>query len=161
MAYGLLIGEDELVALWAFETFKIYKAPVNQAIGIVTTEGKIVGAAIFQNFNGSNVELSYYGPKTLTLGIVRALAKATIATFNASRLTVVTSQRNRLFMRGLQKIGFKLEGHQRCYYGREDNKRNNGIRFVLFRDGLEKLSKCQCSSHPHPVSKALAPITKP
>jgi RimJ/RimL family protein N-acetyltransferase len=140
MPNGLLIGEDQLVANWMFDTFHVFRSHVDAAIGILSNEGKIVGAAVFQNFNGSNVELSYYGPKTLTLGIVRALAKATLAAFNANRVTVVTSQRNRIFMRGLVKMGFKLEGHQRCYYGREDTKRNNGVRFVMFRDTIDSLA---------------------
>jgi len=141
VSLGLLIGEDELVSLWAFEKFKIFKMPVNMAIGVITPEGKIVGAALFQNFNGYNVELSYYGPKTLKLGIVRALFQTALFTFKATRLTVVTSQRNRAFMRGLQKIGFRLEGHQRCYYGVDDNKRNTGVRFVMFRKQLIDFTK--------------------
>lgn len=139
--FGLLIGEDELVSSWAFAQFKIFCAPVNKAIGIMDSNGKIVGAALFQNFNGVNVELSYYGPKTLTLGIVRSLARYSVCAFNAGRLTVVTSKKNTPFIRGLLKIGFKLEGAQRCYYGHEDTNRNTGVRLVMFRQRLNTLGQ--------------------
>ena len=137
---GILDGSDELIAAWAFATFKFYPMPVDKALGILSSDGKVVGAALFQNFNGSNVELSYCGPKTLTLGIVRALAQVIVTHFDAARLTVVTSKRNKAFMRGLLKIGFKLEGHQRCFYGREDSNRNIGVRFVMFRDRINQLA---------------------
>lgn len=140
MTCGLLIGEDQGVARWAYTTFNIYAAPVDRAIGIVSSEGKLVGAALFQNFNGNNVELSYYGVRTLSLGVVRALARVAVGVFDVSRATVVTSKRNKRLMRALLKIGFKLEGVQRCYYGREDNARNTGVRFVMFRDRLSSLA---------------------
>jgi RimJ/RimL family protein N-acetyltransferase len=139
--HGLLIGEDEAVSAWAFSTFNIFKAPVNRSIGIVDDKGKLRGAILFQNFNGVNVEVSYYGPKTLTYGIVKCIARIAILEFNAGRLTAVTSKRNKSFMRGLLKIGFKYEGTQRCYYGHTDVNNNTGVRFVMFRSDLEKLAK--------------------
>jgi RimJ/RimL family protein N-acetyltransferase len=140
MPHGLLLGEDSVIASWTFSTFNIFNAPINKALGIVDSKGQVVGSVLFQNFNGVNVELSYYGPRTLTYGIVKAIARVTVGCFNAARLTVVTSKRNKRLMRGLLKIGFKLEGVQRCYYGHEDNNRNTGVRFVMFRDRLSALA---------------------
>jgi RimJ/RimL family protein N-acetyltransferase len=114
--------------------------PVSQAIGVMNEKGEIIGAALFQDFNGYNVELGYYGPKTVSLGISRALAKIALGVFNASRVTVVTSKKNKRLMRGLIKIGFKLEGVQRCFYGHEDNNRNTGVRFVMFKDRIQEIA---------------------
>lgn len=141
MSQSLLIGSDDLVANWAFTTFNLFKTPVNRAIGIISPEGKLVGAILWQNFNGWNVELSYYGPRTWTLGILRTIMKITAVYFNASRLTAVTSKRNKVLMRGMMKLGWKLEGVQCCYYGARDIPSNTGVRFVMFRDRIDQIAR--------------------
>ena len=140
MPYGLVIDNDQFIASWAYERFNIFPQPVNRAFGISDSFGNLVGGILFQNFNGYNVELSYYGPSTLTPGIVRVIARTTIEFFNASRLTVVTSQRNKRLIKSLIKMGFKLEGVQRCFYGHKDNRRNAGVRLAAFRDQLNKVA---------------------
>lgn len=138
---GLLLGEDELVSAWAYETYKLYPMPVVRAIGIINQDqGFLIGAALFQNFNGSNIELSYYGPKTISSGVVRSLARVAL-TFPISRGTVITSKRNRRLIKGLLKVGFRLEGVQRRFYGPTDNIRNTGVRLVIFREEIEKIAK--------------------
>lgn len=139
MPKGLLIGEDAIVASWAFATYKMRPTPVNCAFGIVGDNG-IIGAILFQNFNGTNVELSYYGMWTVSLGIVRVMARMVISEFDAARLTVVTAKKNRHLIRSLQKFGFRLEGVQRRYYGHADCARNTGVRLVLFREEIERLA---------------------
>jgi RimJ/RimL family protein N-acetyltransferase len=113
--------------------------PFDSAIGVIDPNGKLVGAGLYQNFNGNNVEGSYYGRGTLTAGIVRALIRGAQA-FDPSRLTVVTSKKNRRLMRALQRIGFRLEGAQRCYYGHRDCAKNTGVRLVMFRDQIDKIA---------------------
>jgi RimJ/RimL family protein N-acetyltransferase len=140
MPRGLIIDNDQLIASWTYEKFNAYPLPINKALGVLDDTGTLVGGILFHNFNGVNVELSYYGPSTLTPGIVRAIARTTIEFFNAARLTVVTSQRNRRLIRSLLKIGFKLEGVQRCFYGHEDNRRNTGVRLAAFRDKLDRVA---------------------
>lgn len=103
------------------------------------SDGKLVGAGLYQNFNGSNIEGSYYGRGTLTPGIVRGLVKGALA-FDPSRLTVVTAKKNRRLIRALQRIGFRLEGAQRCYYGMRDCARNTGVRLVMFREDMDKIA---------------------
>lgn len=141
MAFGLLVGNDSEVADWAFSTYSLYPTRVDRGLGIVNEEMCVVGAILLQNFNGTNVELSYYGPNTLSVGIVRAIARIIIGEFNASRLTVVTSKKNKRLLRSIQRFGFKFEGIQRCYYGARDCTRNTGVRFVMFREDLERVAK--------------------
>lgn len=145
---GLLFGQDTIVAKWVFHTFNLYEMPFNQAIGIVSPQGVLVGGILFHNFNGVNVELAYYGPGTMTLGIIRSIAKIALKTFNAARLTVVTSKRNRRFINAMLKLGFRLEGTQRCYFGHDDTNKNTGVRLALFKEQLtliagEGKKKCQ------------------
>jgi len=141
MPNGLLLGEDRKVAEWAYSTFKVYPMFYDRAVGIVSEDGNIHGAFLFQSFNGVNVDLSYYGPNTLTPGIVRAIAKMVLAEFNPARLTVVTSKRNKfIHKRSLERLGFKLEGTQRRFYGYEDTQRNTALRFVAFNEDIRKVA---------------------
>ncbi len=145
--HGLLVDNDQAIANWAYRTFNVYEQPVNKAFGIINSEGKLIGAVLFQNFNGVNVELSYYGPRTLSAGIVRIIARTALGYFNAARLTVVTSQKNKRLIRSLLKIGFRLEGVQRCFYGHDDNKKNTGVRLAAFHDALSRVAYKTTSQH--------------
>ena len=136
----LLVDSDELVAKWVYTTYELFPIPVNKAIGIVNKQGTLVGGVLFQNYNGVNIEFSYYGPRTVTYGICKVIARIAIGHFNAARLTVVTSRRNKRLIRGLLRLGFKLEGVQRCFYGHQDNKKNSAVRLVAFKDDLAKFA---------------------
>ena len=127
------------MAAWAFRTHQFRPTSFDSAIGVVEPNGKLVGAGLFQNYNGANLEFSYYGRRTMTLGIVRALFRIAVA-FDPSRLTVVTAKKNRKLIRALQKIGFKLEGAQRRYYGQRDCARNTGVRLVMFREQMDSIA---------------------
>lgn len=141
MSRGLLFECDEHVANWTFATFKMPKMSFDRAIGIVDAKGSIIGSVLFQCWNGFNVEMSYYGVvPTLSPGIIRCLARYVLFTFNVSRVTVSTCRKNRNLMRSLQRIGFRLEGAQRRFYGHRDCNRNTAIRFVMFRERIEQIA---------------------
>lgn len=139
MTVGLLLDCDEQVANHLFSAYNQPQFKYDRAIGIVK-DNSLVGTVLFHYWNGSNVEISYYGKGTMTAGIIRYLAKFAIKSFNPARLTVMTSKRNRRFIRSLQRLGFKLEGAQRRYYGSDDTNRNVGVRFVMFRERLAELA---------------------
>jgi len=140
MSVGLLFDCDAQVA---DHLFRVYQQPIfkfDRCLGLVGANDSLIGCILFHNWNGSNVELSYYGSKALSSGIIKCLARFIICTFSASRLTVTVSKRKRGLLKSLQRFGFKLEGTQRCYYGKRDCSRNTGVRFVMFRDRLEALA---------------------
>lgn len=141
MSTGLLFDCDQQVADFVFSLSQRKFTNFDRCLGLVTSSGGICGGVFFHNWNGFNVELSYYGESTLTPGIIRTLARYIICTFDPSRVTVVTPKRNKQLLRSLQKLGFVLEGAQRCYYGQRDCMRNTGVRLVLFRDLLTRLAK--------------------
>lgn len=137
---GILVGHDEQVADWACKQHQVFRMPINAAFGVITPQGELVGAALFQNYNGNSVDFSYYGRNTLTLGIMRSMARAVLQLFGPVRVTIMTSKKKKHMLRWLPKVGCKLEGVSRCYYGRADNNRNTAVRFVLFADALENLA---------------------
>ena len=134
LPHGLLFGHDQPVAVWCWNEFKIRPMPADAAIGIVRNN-RLVGAAVFQNFSGYNVELSYYGPQTFSAGIARALARYAIERFNVDRLTMRTNRRNASILKMFHRFGFKLEGVQHRYYGAF----GDAAVFVLFREDLERI----------------------
>ncbi len=112
----------------------------DRVYGILAEDKTLVGAVMLHNFNGNNIEMSYYGYRTLSAGIVRTLCRLGIAEFNPSRCTVLVSKRNKTLMRSLDRFGFKLEGVQRRLYGDADTNRNTAVRFVLFREQIFRIA---------------------
>src|SRR6266700_2796914 len=134
MSVGLLFEADEHVSQWicdyyGWKRFMQYE----YCVGLLKDE-KLVGAIFLHGFNGNDLHLSYYGERTLTPGIARTMAQFIISQFDPARLTVIVSKRNKRLIRSCGRFGFKLEGVQRCYYGKDDCNRNTGVRLVAFRD---------------------------
>lgn len=135
LAHGLLFGHDAAVASWAWNEFKRTQMPIDAAVGIVRAK-QLVGAAIFQNYSGFNVELSYYGPETFSAGIAKGLAQYALNRFNhLDRLTMRTNRNNASILKMFQRFGFKFEGVQHRYYG----PYGDAAVFVLFREDLERI----------------------
>jgi hypothetical protein len=151
MSIGLLYNCDKFVASTAFATCKLKAMPFDCALGLVKDGNTLKGAVIFQNYNGSNVEFSYYGQNALTPGIVKCLARFVIEQFDASRVTVTVSKRRKHLQRVILRFGFRLEGTQRCYYGKKDTSRNTGVRFVMFRDRIDQLARLTDVQLPAPA----------
>ena len=143
MAKSLLFGYDGPIAQALFTKHGWPPFAFDRAVGILDEQKALVGVALWQNWNTANVDLSYYGSGTLTMGLVRALAKYAITEFDASRVTVLVMKKRKRYMKAVLKFGFKCEGVQRCYYGKQDNMRNTAVRLVLFREGIEKLARME------------------
>jgi RimJ/RimL family protein N-acetyltransferase len=104
------------------------------AIGVLE-EGYLVAACMFHAHNGPDVELSYYGPKTLTLDIVKGLARIAVEYLGVSRITARTSRGNKIMTRGIKKVGFEYEGIRKCGYGDQD-----AIMYGLYGANLARLA---------------------
>lgn len=138
MPRGLLINSDAYVADWAFKTTNRVPVLVDRAIGVVD-KGQLVGAALFTSYNSANAELSYYGRNTISLGIVRALARIALYELRLARCTVIVPKRPAYLLRKLPKFGFRYEGVQHRFYGHTNHPRHTGCRFVAFKEDIEKL----------------------
>lgn len=138
---SLLFGLDGQLASALF-TYKGWPPmSFDRCVGILDEEQKLIGVALFQNWNTCNVDFSYYGDGTLTLGLVRGLARYALEQFDCSRATTLVSKKRRRHLKTVLKFGFRYEGTQRCHYGKVDCMRNTAVRLVMFRDQLEKLAK--------------------
>lgn len=145
MSNGLLLGQDAQVAAWVHSTYRLFPMKYDMAVGIVSPEKILLGAFLLEHYNGVDVHLSYYGPGTPSLAIGRSIARIVALELNAARCTVVTSKRNKRLISKLIRLGFKMEGSQRRFYGHADNARNTAIRLVMFREGIDRwagIKKC-------------------
>lgn len=129
-----LLGRDIEVAAWAFQTFGFHPTQYCMAVGIMEN-GLLVAACMFHAHNGPDVELSYYGPNTLTLGLIKGLAKIATECLGVSRITARTSRSNKTMTRGIRKVGFQYEGIRKCGYGEQD-----AVMYGLYGKNLAKLA---------------------
>lgn len=134
MKHQFLIHHDVEVANWAFTTFGMVPTQFCMAIGIVDRTG-IVGACLFHAHSGPDVELSYYGPNTLTLELVKGIAKIAVDVLGVSRITARTSRKNKTVTRGIKGIGFEYEGIRKCGYGDQD-----AVMYGLYGKKLARLA---------------------
>ena len=139
----LLYGYDVQIAEWAFKAFNRVPTPFVMAIGI--TDGHVIkGAVLLQEYNGNNVEVSWYGPFTMTRGFLREIATIALDKLKVQRMTVRIMRRNKMLNRSIRKLGFKYEGVMPGFYG--PSKGDAAVVFGLYREGLEKLRKCPSHS---------------
>lgn len=131
---NLLLGYDRQVSEWAFKVFGYQPISCDLAVGILDG-GRIVGAALFHAYNGHDVEISYYGPKTMTLGVVRKIAKLAVEGLGVSRITVRTLKSNKQMTQGIKGIGFQFECVRKNGYGEKD-----AIMYGLYGEKLAKLA---------------------
>jgi len=94
------------------------------------------GAAIFNGWNGSNIDITIVGPGCLTRGNIRAAYTYVFDQLRANRLTARSARNNKRMLRLLPRLGFTWESVAKRYYGPE--KRNDAIVFALFRENAEK-----------------------
>jgi len=133
----LVFGRDFEVYAWVSKRFGRPVALMHSAIGIMDDFGKMIGAASLHDYNGSNVELVYWGPARLSLS--RQLARYCFEGLKVNRVTARTPRGNEIVKRGLPKLGFIYEGTLRHYYG--PFKRDDAILFGLLRKDAQRLLK--------------------
>jgi len=133
----IVAGHDHEVAAWAQDKYERGLRPYDAALAIVNKQEQIVGAATLHEFNGSNVELCYWGPNTLTRYIAGAIAYFCFRTIKANRITCRTPRWNKPVVRHLPKLGFKYEGLLRRYYG--PDRKHDAIIFGLLLSDAERL----------------------
>ncbi len=130
----LVCGNDALIQQWVLDTFGIICTKIDLAVAVIEDKA-IVAAAFFQAHNGPDVELSYYGPNTMTLDVVKGLAKIAVDHLGVSRVTARTAKSNKKAAHGFRKIGFVYEGVRHHGYGEQD-----AVMYGLFGAKLAKLA---------------------
>jgi|SRR6516164_543777 RimJ/RimL family protein N-acetyltransferase len=133
----LLFGQDQAVAAWAKDKYAAGLAPWISALGIVDRDNRIVGAATLHDYNGSNVELCYWGPRSLSRYVAGGIALFCFRVLRVNRVTCRTPRSNKIVARHLTKLGFRYEGLLRSYYG--PSRAQDAIMFGLLATDATRL----------------------
>ena len=132
----IVYGEDQAVASWAGAVFGMTFTPPYSAMGFSKDGIGLHGAAIFNGWNGSNIDITIVGPGCLTRGNIGVAYTYVFDQLRANRLTARSARNNKRMLRLLPRLGFTWESVAKRYYGPE--KRNDAIVFALFRENAEK-----------------------
>jgi hypothetical protein len=135
---GLLLGSDEAVFKALVRIFNLFPISYDMAIGIVDG-GQLAGGIILHWWNGHNIYLDYYGPKTLTPGLASSLAQLILDRFDVQRVTFQVKRKDRI-SKGLVKLGCVHEGNLKWFYGRNPYNKA-AVQLVMLRPQIEKLAK--------------------
>jgi len=130
----LASGNDQLIIDWTYHNFGVLCTKVDIALDVIEND-QIVGACFFQAHNGPDVELSYFGPNTLSLDLVKQIAKIAVDHLGVSRITIRTAKSNKSLTKNAHKLGFVYEGIRHHAYGNED-----AVMFGLFGENLARLA---------------------
>lgn len=112
----LLLFADKFVGEWMSQQMNENIIPPYTAIGVISTDGQLAGAVLFNQLHEGNVEVSLYAPKMISRGVLRAAASYGFETLGCSRMTARTRASNLHARRFIEKVGFRQEGVLRSYY---------------------------------------------
>ena len=136
--FDVLFGFDPMVAQWAFMATDAKPMLYNACIGVLNKDKALVGAFMFTAYNGSDAEIHYYGPGTLTRKVIREIFLFSVKTLDLNRLTIRT--RKDSMSRGVKKLGAEYEGTLKRVYGPLDIRDHTAEQFVFFRERMEELA---------------------
>lgn len=101
---------------WAAHHLGVDFYGVHAVFSVNDPEGQIVGAAVLHNRTKYSVDLSYYGPGTMTMGLLRAVAASALDA-GFLRVTVQCPASRKRLKRFYSRMGLKFEGKRSDYYG--------------------------------------------
>jgi RimJ/RimL family protein N-acetyltransferase len=133
---NLLFGHDKVVADWASKKTGKPLRNWHHAIGVIDNNGLLVGCASFHDFNGSNVELCYFGPGTMSLSIAKQLMRFAFGNLKVNRISARTPRQNKQALKGFRIFGFRMEGVAKHYYG--PVKRLDAVMFGMLASDAKK-----------------------
>ena len=110
----LIFNQDDKLAAWA-EAMYPKCAPLSRpltAIGVASSEGKLIGVAIYHNFRQNDLEITFVtaDPRWATPGNVRAILHYPFIQLGVERMTAITEKSNKKARKLMEKLGFCLEG---------------------------------------------------
>jgi hypothetical protein len=91
------------------------------SVGIVVLqEGRPAGVVVINDYSQGNAELTGIGERCWTVRVCRDLARYVFLRLGCHRLTARTRPSNAKARRALDRLGFKVEGVARDWFGNED-----------------------------------------
>jgi len=113
----LLFGQNEYVGGIVGSALGVTFYGPYSSIGFLDDTGHVRGGAIFNNYNGSNIEVTVYAPNMATRGMIRAVMHYVFVQLGCNRMTARTRRNNKAAQKALPRMGFKYEATLQLYYG--------------------------------------------
>lgn len=126
----LLVDDDVRVAEWAQDRLGPLLFTAYRAFGVTDEAGALRGAMLFHDYNGSNIEITIYGPGCVSRGLVRFAFDYAFRVNGAGRLTARTRRGNARMRKMLPKLGFTYEGTSKQYFG--PSRADDALNYALF-----------------------------
>ena len=120
---------SEAVAHWVAARCDVgqFQAPY-VAFGWADEAGRILGGAVWNNWNGANVELSLAGRGAVTRRAFRDMADYAFRQIGARRITIHTKASNLRLIHQAERNGFAREGMRAAFFPDDD-----AVALVLLR----------------------------
>lgn len=131
----IVTGRDTEVANWLSGQISQPIVPPYVCVGFIKN-GQLAGAALFNDFNFSNIELTIYGPGCMTRQAIRFVFLYAFDLLKVNRVSARTRRSNAVMRKLLPRLGFTYEGTARRYYGPE--RADDALLFTLFPDSARK-----------------------
>ncbi len=125
-----MFGADAAIAEWLSQRLGQRMVPPYVCIGMTDDERTYCGGALFNNWNGFNIDISVAMDRPITRSALRAIHNYVFIQIKATRLTANTKRSNRRARKLLPRLGFEFEGVARRFYG--PNKSDDAFCFALF-----------------------------
>lgn len=126
----LVTGADHIVAEWAQDRLGPMLFSSYRAFGVADDDGQLRGAMLFHDYNGSNIEITIYGPGCIRRALICYAFDYAFRVNRAERLTARTRRGNARMRKMLPKLGFIYEGTSKHYYG--PNRGDDALNYALF-----------------------------
>ena len=124
----IVIDGDDYIIAYVERSLGIAVERPARAIGLMDDEKRPLCAAIFNDFNGSNIEVTLVAER-MTRGALRYIAQYVFGTCGCRRLSARAKKRNKRSLRFMKRVGFTYEAVLKRYYQDDD-----AVLFRMFKE---------------------------
>lgn len=114
------VRNDAAAKVWIDRELETNLALPFCGYAITDGNGKQVGAFVFNNYSGADVELTIACSERVTIRVARFIALLAFYDLGARRLSAKTRVSNHKAIHAMGALGFKVEGCAREYFDGED-----------------------------------------
>lgn len=132
-------GRDAEVVAWTSRQIGFPISNASVGLAIVEEEdptGTILGAVVFTDYTGANVELITCITKVIHRHLIRDCYRYIFDHLKCLRATVRCRRDNAAMRKLYPRLGFKLEVVQKKFFG--PNRSDDALQFVLMRSDAER-----------------------
>lgn len=117
----IVVEDSEAIGGYVGQRLGIRFSPPFTAFGFMTDDKRPLSAFVFNEYNGSNIEITAVSePGGMTRAVLRYLANYVFGKCNCRRLTMRTKKQNKDMLKLAPRVGFKYECVAKHYFSDDD-----------------------------------------